>query len=648
MKKIVKISLKNFKAYLTLHDIELPNGENLLVYGENGSGKSSFVKAIMHYLQSSVHVQLQFLRNIYQPNNEGYIKLSFVDYDVLSKTIKKETLKEYTLCSNKGNSDNCESFIKDAFLTTGYLDYLSLLQVYLIGDDKVKFFNFLVLDILGGFISLSSGASHSFRERWDSINNALLIQSYTRNTNIHKAGKKELNLFEADLRKVLDAIFVDVNSMLSSYFPHFGLTIQYELEKMNIKYGKGGRANWKIGKGVRLKVSKDGIQINNYRLILNEARLSAISICLYLSSLKQLPVSELRLLLLDDVFIGIDTSNRLPFLRLLNKEFNQYQIILLTYDRNWYNLARTYLASNVDQKWITKEIYNGETQINGNTYFDPLVIEGLTSIEKARSYLYSRDHPDYPASANYFRKAIEEILSLKVPKNFMKNADSEQVGTYKLTLLVNRLYGIIANMTNFKVDLTELLKSLDFIKTMLAPLIHPLSHFADNEAYRSELIELDHNVTLLEEQLEKADLASNTLIIVQKNSFLKFGYSGDSSWHFEYIYEAMDNALIYKDNNGSISLSPCVLNIHKMIGTGGEGKTYDKKVSKNSKLYDSMKGSSIEERVQGLFTFIKSNYPQANFSLEPDYINHVWISEDNDKWIELSNKVNHFKSKQAH
>lgn len=644
MKKIVKISLKNFKAYLTPHDIDLPNGENLLVYGENGSGKSSFVKAIMFYLKSSVDVQLQFIRNIYQSNEEGYVKLSFADYDELSKMIKEETVKSYTLCSNNGNSDNFESFIKDASLTTGYLDYLSLLQVYLIGDDKEKFFDFLILDILGGFISISTGASRSFRERWDDINGKLLKKSYTRQTNIHKAGINDLKRFEADLRAVLDAIFADVNSMLSSYFPHFGLSIQYELAKMKIKYGKGGRANWEIVKGLSLKVSKAGAQINNYRLILNEARLSAISICLYLSSLKQLPASELRLLLLDDVFIGIDTSNRLPFLRLLNDKFKQYQIILLTYDRNWFNLARTYLANNVDQKWLTKEIYNGEIQIDGNTYFDPLVIEGLTSIEKAHSYLYSRDHPDYPAAANYFRKSIEEILSMYVPKNLMKNADSEQIESYRLTLLVNRLYKIIANIPNYKEDLSELLKSLDFIKTMLAPLIHPLSHFADNEVYRSELIELDCNVTLLEEQLEKLDLKSNTLIIAQKNSNLKFCYSGVSPWHFEYFYKLTDNVIIYKDNTGSISLSPCVLNIYKMMGSDGAGKNYDIKVSKNSDLYVSMKGISIEERVQGLFAFIKSRYPQANFSLEPDYINLVWISEDNDKWVELSNKVNYFKT----
>lgn len=156
MKKIVKISLKNFKAYLTDHGVELPNGENLLIYGENGSGKSSFVKAIMHYIQSSVDTQLQFQCNINQADEEGYIKLTFADYDELAKKIKNETCMSYTLCSNHVNSDNSVSFIKDASLTTGFLDYLSLLQVFLIGNDKIKFFDFLIQNILGGFVAIES------------------------------------------------------------------------------------------------------------------------------------------------------------------------------------------------------------------------------------------------------------------------------------------------------------------------------------------------------------------------------------------------------------------------------------------------------------------------------------------------------------
>ena len=114
--------------------------------------------------------------------------------------------------------------------------------------------------------------------------------------------------------------------MLHTYFPHFGLDVQFQLSNMTVTYGKG-HEKWRINKGFTLKVTKDGTMLDDYKMVLNEARLSAISICLYLASNKLMPKNELKLLLLDDIFIGIDSSNRLPFLRLLSDQFASYQII---------------------------------------------------------------------------------------------------------------------------------------------------------------------------------------------------------------------------------------------------------------------------------------------------------------------------------
>lgn len=521
MKRITKIFIENYKAYLSRHVIELPNGCNLLVYGENGSGKSSFVKAVMHYLSSSVNKDLSYQHNYYMLDKPGTIQISFADYDEVSHTIVPETEVLYKSSSDKENSDNDIDFIKDAAVTTGSLDYLSLLKVFLVGDNKDKFFDFVVVNLLGDFISVFTGATNTFYKRWSQLQDILLVKSKTRNMKIHKKGLADLQIFESDLRSTLNKVFDDVNSMLHTYFPHFGLEVQFELAHMTVTYGKG-RANWHINKGFTLKVTKDGTAIDNYKMVLNEARLSAISICLYLASNKLIPKNELKLLLLDDIFIGIDSSNRLPFLRLLSDYFASYQIILLTYDRNWYNLARTYLTGNVSQEWITKEIYNSETVVDGQAYFDPLVINGETPYEKARSYLYSRDHPDYPASANYYRKFIEKLYASYIPESYMKDDDAEQIEPYKLTQITHRLFRLLSNMPHYIVDLYNLLQAVSFIRTMLSPLIHPLSHYSDNEVYRSELIELDHHVILLADELKKADMKSNSRILLEKGMFVKF------------------------------------------------------------------------------------------------------------------------------
>ena len=47
--KLTKITLRDFRAFPTGKDnyeFTLPNGENLLLYGENGSGKTSLYHAL--------------------------------------------------------------------------------------------------------------------------------------------------------------------------------------------------------------------------------------------------------------------------------------------------------------------------------------------------------------------------------------------------------------------------------------------------------------------------------------------------------------------------------------------------------------------------------------------------------------------------
>ena len=74
-------------------------------------------------------------------------------------------------------------------------------------------------------------------------------------------------------------------------------------------------------------------------------QLTSLGICMFLGALKRAdsnPASPdpLRLLVLDDVLIGLDISNRLPLLECLQNEFPHHQTILMTYDELWFNMAR--------------------------------------------------------------------------------------------------------------------------------------------------------------------------------------------------------------------------------------------------------------------------------------------------------------------
>ena len=77
MVKITKIEIKNFKGFYGTYQIDLHKaGKNLLIYGENGSGKTSLYKALELFLDSSENETIDFkdYQNLFNAD-KGYIKL---------------------------------------------------------------------------------------------------------------------------------------------------------------------------------------------------------------------------------------------------------------------------------------------------------------------------------------------------------------------------------------------------------------------------------------------------------------------------------------------------------------------------------------------------------------------------------------------
>ena len=77
MVRITKIEIKNFRAFPRTYQIALHKaGKNLLVYGENGSGKTSLYLALELFLESSEDTSIRFenFQNIFA-TDDGYIKV---------------------------------------------------------------------------------------------------------------------------------------------------------------------------------------------------------------------------------------------------------------------------------------------------------------------------------------------------------------------------------------------------------------------------------------------------------------------------------------------------------------------------------------------------------------------------------------------
>lgn len=83
MKRITKIEIENSRAYYDRLIFSLEKGENLLLYGENGSGKTSLYKSVNDFIQS-FYSQVNYISNRYKPAEAiGEVTLSIGDYNIL-------------------------------------------------------------------------------------------------------------------------------------------------------------------------------------------------------------------------------------------------------------------------------------------------------------------------------------------------------------------------------------------------------------------------------------------------------------------------------------------------------------------------------------------------------------------------------------
>jgi hypothetical protein len=97
-------------------------------------------------------------------------------------------------------------------------------------------------------------------------------------------------------------------------------------------------------------------------LFLNEARVSALAIAIYFAGRKlaenQAKNDMPRVMVLDDVLIGLDQANRVPLLDVLASQFKDWQVIILTHDRVWFDIARHYQRVGIaDKFWVYWQLH---------------------------------------------------------------------------------------------------------------------------------------------------------------------------------------------------------------------------------------------------------------------------------------------------
>lgn len=403
--KIKTIEIKNYKAFFGQHTIKI-GGKNVFIYGENGSGKSSLYYALKDFFQSSIEtVDMAEVDNIFLKETDkgkNYIKIKFYP----NKDGQRKVAPYELTATGKTTDATGDTSIRDANKLKSFLTYKHLLDIHHIKKDgEIDLFNLLVKSVLKHFKYTLTGGKE-FGELWNEVEK--LISKETSSSYRIDQKRKDVN----DALKVFNDAFKQLFQKPEEGKPNPEYILTHAvpiLEKfehgleIDLKYTQATTDDYTTIKqnNVRVDLKFCGKEIPKAHLFLNEARLSAIAISIYLGMIKRHPqLRPHKILFLDDIFIGLDISNRLPLLKILESHFPEYQVFITTYDKPWYEYVRGFLSN----KWKTIEFYAQEVK---GGFEIPKVEDGTDMVVKARQHY---KNSDYKASAVYARSAFEKII----------------------------------------------------------------------------------------------------------------------------------------------------------------------------------------------------------------------------------------------
>lgn len=410
--RIKRLTLTDFRAFPgpapTAFELD---GKNLLVYGENGAGKSSLFHALSGFFSFKPARPLWEHKNVFSglPDTDCKVAIDFADGSpAVEWTVSRHP------ASLRGTSSDLR--VTEAALRRACLDYRALLDTnYKQGNGPVNLFEIAVEHLLRDYpVTVTGGTATTIGALWEDVTRyeGKKPGDSAKDKDERKRLIDALSAFNSAFQAALPVLQPLVNQLMS-LLGWQDVQLQ-ALQTPGVTYQT---AHYKRDRHLEGRELTPILHFRNHplqtpQLFLNEARLSALGLAIYLAGrLACTPTasnSALKLLVLDDVLIGLDHSNRLPVLDVLQTKFADWQIVLLTHDRVWFEMARFHLGNS--RKWKVLEIFGGEDVQRGipaPTTRTPGDKAAKASLNQAREFLANHH---IPAAANYTRAAFELAL----------------------------------------------------------------------------------------------------------------------------------------------------------------------------------------------------------------------------------------------
>lgn len=498
MKKINSIKFKNFKAFYGEESLQL-DGKNMLVYGENGSGKSSIFWGLYTFLQSSSkdipNITKYFvdfdeatkathdsLKNIFSPNTEdAFIELETIDTTTGTKTIDRIDAVNPTTDIAKNNST-----IALANASSDFINYKLLHNFYNVTHkEEINLWQVFMRDIFPFFRNTENIGEKYYSQR---------IEELTKDVPKSSGGAKKLkvgsrpqtefvdkiNALNSDIKNFLIEIEQNANTFIKDHFFEGKDVLQiYLVYKKEIDYNSIASQVKDYSITLKLELWDDNVKdwkkVKRPHSFLNEALLTRIAFSVRVGALQtRLQNRNYQVLCLDDLLISLDMGNRDKVIQLiLNVEnkpdlefFDKFQKLIFTHDKAFYNLCKQRIKlTNGENNWHFKEIYLDNDKVPQRPFID----NSTDYFEKAEKHLKAFD---YPASANALRQGLENLVFGFLPNNLRltKERKGEELTIPKQ---FNDLLEALKSLHKiYGVDLTKINDLFVYKDTLLNPLSH--------------------------------------------------------------------------------------------------------------------------------------------------------------------------------
>lgn len=467
--RINQIEVKNFKFFKNTFTLNIDR-KNILLYGENGSGKSSIYWSVFTHFQAYAKEQAeaqkyftanhsQNLRNRFVDEREGsYIKISFHDGNSETKSIVDSDVDYYPA------NEETLRFMRGTAMSSDFLNYkiLSSLFDFKNSEDN-QVFSIFEKEILPYIdfdepyqkIDGTSTDTQNAGEWWGYIKriintegviprNEKKYSSFNRGTVQYKAYQERISSFNRLLKNKLQFLVLRANAIIEDVFnieAKIELTVSDAIFNRYIGYRNYSAKleSPKIYLKARMTSSllANNALIEHPRSFFNEAKITCMALALRLAILEDHATTDEfpSVLLIDDLLISLD----MPFRRMVIKQLltysSRFQTFIFTHDRAFFHLVMSEIKQlgNTDE-WKTFNLY---VKKDDTGCLQPALVLEESYIAKAKAHLHMLE---IPASVNALRKAAEKILKNILSQNEILQIIFEQ-GYCNLSKMID-VFGI--------------------------------------------------------------------------------------------------------------------------------------------------------------------------------------------------------------